>query len=88
MEIIRKELDPLSPFMFAIIGEYLSALVRKAIETRSLSAFSIEGLCNMSILQFIDDTLLIGYRDRDQVWVLKVILRCFEMVSGLGVNFH
>lgn len=41
---------PLSPFLFVIIGEGLSVLVRKAREILDLAPFSLEGSCDVSIL--------------------------------------
>lgn len=55
--------DPLLPFLLVLVGESLSALVRKAIEVLDLPAFNIEDLCEVSILYFIEDTLLIGNGD-------------------------
>ncbi|XP_058765377.1 uncharacterized protein LOC131638848 [Vicia villosa] len=72
------------------LGEGLDkvGMVRKAIEVHELTAFNIEGRCEVSILQFADDTLLIGNGDWQQVRSLKALLRGFELISGLGVNFH
>lgn len=47
----------------------------------------MEGKCDVGILQFADDTLLVGKGDWKHVWALKAILRGFEVVSGLGVSF-
>lgn len=41
----------------------------------------------VSHLQYADDTLLIGEAYDENLWVMKCILRCFEIVSGLKVNF-
>lgn len=58
-----KQGDPLSPFLFVIINEGLKGMVRKALEIHELSAFNIEGRCELSILQFADDALLISNGD-------------------------
>ncbi|XP_058751132.1 uncharacterized protein LOC131624182 [Vicia villosa] len=63
-------------------------MVRKAIEVQELTAFNIEGRCDVSILQLFDDMLLIGNSDWQQVQALKEVLRGFKLISGLGVNFH
>lgn len=42
----------------------------------------------VSILQYVDDTLLVGEATPENLWAMKAILRCFELVSGLKVNFH
>lgn len=43
---------------------------------------------DVSILQHADDTLFVGEATWVNLWALKSILRCFELVSGLKVNFH
>ena len=39
-------------------------------------------------LQYADGTLCIGEASVENSWTLKALLRGFEMVSGLKVNFH
>ena len=41
----------------------------------------------VSHLQYADDTLCIGKPMVDNLWALKSLLRGFEMVSGLKINF-
>ncbi|XP_058727324.1 uncharacterized mitochondrial protein AtMg01250-like [Vicia villosa] len=80
--------DPLSPFLFVIVAEDLTALVKKAIVIGEYEGFLINGKCEMDILQFADDTLMIGEGNWKKVWAIKTILKAFEMVSGLGINYH
>ncbi|XP_058754175.1 uncharacterized protein LOC131627320 [Vicia villosa] len=80
--------DLLSPFLFALVAYGLSGLVRKASEIGEFSRFKVEESCIADILQYVDDTLLIGEGNWRHVWSLKAILRGFEMASGLRVNFH
>jgi len=42
----------------------------------------------LSHLQYADDTICLGETSVDNLWTLKALLRGFEMVSGLKVNFH
>lgn len=42
----------------------------------------------MELIQFEDDTLIIGGGGWRNLWSIKAILRGFDLVSGLGVNFH
>jgi hypothetical protein len=39
------------------------------------------------MLQYADDTLCIGEASIENLWTLKAILRGFELISGLKVNF-
>ncbi|PNX65997.1 ribonuclease H [Trifolium pratense] len=38
-------------------------------------------------LQFADDTVIVGEGNWDNLWSIKTVLRSFELVSGLKVNF-
>jgi len=42
---------------------------------------------SISHLQYADDTLFIGEASMANLWATKTILRCFELASGLKVNF-
>ncbi|XP_058727043.1 uncharacterized protein LOC131598463 [Vicia villosa] len=80
--------DPLSPFLFVIVAEALTRSVRKSIDIGEYDMFVIKRSCSVDILQFADDTLLVGNRTWKHVKALKTVLRAFELVSGLGINFH
>ncbi|GMP23993.1 hypothetical protein CsSME_00001406 [Camellia sinensis var. sinensis] len=43
---------------------------------------------NVSHLQFADDTLFLCKADWAEIEAMKRVLRCFEIVSGLRINFH
>ncbi|XP_058784149.1 uncharacterized protein LOC131658919 [Vicia villosa] len=89
--VVEKELrkgDPLSPFLFVIVAEGLKGLVSKAMMVGEFVAFYTRRACSVDILQFDDDTLLLGEGSWKQVWVIKAILRGFEIVAGLGINYH
>ena len=40
----------------------------------------------VSHLQYADDTLCIGKASVENLWMMKALLRGFEMVSGLKIN--
>jgi hypothetical protein len=42
----------------------------------------------LSILQYVDDTILFMDHDLEKAHNLKTILCAFEQVSGLKINFH
>ncbi|XP_058776631.1 uncharacterized protein LOC131650953 [Vicia villosa] len=77
--------DPLSPFLFVLIAEGLTGLVRKSIEVGEFQSFSIKDSCKVDILQFADDTLIVGDDNWKHVRAIKEVLRAFEIVSGLGI---
>lgn len=51
------------------------------------SGFDFNDNNSFSILQFAYDMLIIGKATFDNLWAIKAILRSFEMVSGLKINF-
>ncbi|XP_058775491.1 uncharacterized protein LOC131649751 [Vicia villosa] len=71
-----------------MVAEGLSGLVRKSIELGEFGRFPIKGSCWVDILQFADDTLIVGEGLWKHVWAIKTVLRAFELVSGLGINYH
>ncbi|GKU98550.1 hypothetical protein SLEP1_g11542 [Rubroshorea leprosula] len=81
--------DPLSPFLFLIIAEGINGLVSKAIQNGLLERVEV-GLRGFKVshLQYADDTLLFGEATEENVWAMKGILRTFELVSGLKINFN
>jgi hypothetical protein len=83
-----KQGDPLAPLLFLLVAEGLGGLMRKAVEMSKFQPFLVgrNGL-PISLLQYADDTLCIGGATVENLWVLKAVLRGFEMVSGLKVNF-
>ncbi|XP_058763425.1 uncharacterized mitochondrial protein AtMg01250-like [Vicia villosa] len=80
--------DPLSSFLFVLVSEGLTELVRKSIEIGDFDCFSINRNCPIDILQFEDDTLLVRKGNWNHVWAIKAVLKAFELVSGLGINHH
>ncbi|XP_028101309.1 uncharacterized protein LOC114300656, partial [Camellia sinensis] len=81
--------DPISPFLFIITVEGLDILLSRAKELGLIRGVNIgsEGL-NLSHLQFVDDTILFCEADWVEVTNVKRILRCFEVVFGLKINYH
>ena len=78
-----KQGDHLSPFLFVIVSKGLTGLVKKEVLMGEFSGFSVEGKYLVDVLQFADDTLLVGNGEWMHVWALKEVLRGFEVVSVL-----
>jgi len=84
-----KQGDPLAPFLFLLVAEEFSGLMEKAVNCNLFKGFEVvRGGTVISHLQYADDTLCIGEATVDNLWTSKAILRGFEMVSELKVNFH
>lgn len=79
--------DPLSPFLFLIAAEGLTSMINKAISLDLLKGFQVSTDLSYPILQFADDTILLCEKSWENVWVIKSIFQCFELISGLKVNF-
>jgi len=63
--------------------------MENAVNRNLFKGFEVKsGGTMISHLQYADDTLCIGEASIENIWTLKALLRGFEMVSGLKVNFH
>ncbi|XP_058757673.1 uncharacterized protein LOC131630949 [Vicia villosa] len=78
--------DPLSPFLFLLVAEGLAALMKSASTLGEYVGFKVNEEVHFEMLQFADDTFLIGDGSWNNLWCIKAILRGFELVSGLRVN--
>ncbi|GKV50623.1 hypothetical protein SLEP1_g57323 [Rubroshorea leprosula] len=81
--------DPLSPFLFLLISEGLQGLVQRAVTEGMLHGIEIgkQGM-TMSLLQFADDTIIMGRADAENIRMVKDVLKWFELMSGLRINFR
>lgn len=82
-----KQGDPLAPFLFLLVAEGFSGLMRNMSRLNMFEGIWMhpEGM-ELSHLQYADDTICMGKATVENLWVLKALLRGFEMVSGLRVN--
>ena len=80
--------DPLAPFLFNIVAEGLTGLMRTAISKNLFQSYQVGSQKEeVNILQYADDTLFFGSASTDNIRVLKSVLRIFEIVSGLKINY-
>lgn len=80
--------DPLSPFLFLICSEGLSALMRLAMtEGRIKRVKATRQVPSISHLLFVDDSVLFGGATIEGASVLKSILQEYELSSAQSVNF-
>ncbi|GAU48412.1 hypothetical protein TSUD_99270 [Trifolium subterraneum] len=82
-----KQSDPLAPFLFLLVSEGLCALSQKAVSLGFFKGFQVSSKVSVSLLQYAYDTLFIGEAHVENLWAMKAILRWYELVSGLKVNF-
>ena len=84
-----RQVDPLAPFLFLIVAEGLIGLVREAKRACQFIGVGV-GIqrVQVDLLQFADNTLFFCKPSYHNVLVVKAILRSFELVLGLRVNFN
>ncbi|PNX89254.1 cysteine-rich receptor-like protein kinase, partial [Trifolium pratense] len=80
--------DPLSPFLFLIVAEGLTGLMHSAVDRSLFHGYKVSNNISFHTLQFADDTIFVGEGNWDNLWTIKTVLRSFEIVSGLKVNFY
>ncbi|GAU32181.1 hypothetical protein TSUD_68520 [Trifolium subterraneum] len=80
--------DPLSPFLFLIVAEGLTVLMRSAVDSNLFHGYKVSNNISFHTFQFADDTIIVGEDNWDNLWTIKTVLRSFELVSGLKINFY
>lgn len=78
----------ISLFLLILVMEALSSLMRKVMELGKFSGFKFNRDEEVTMLQFADDTVLVVDEKWDNIWGIKVILRVFQMMLGLKINFQ
>ena len=82
--------DPLSPYLFVMGMEVLSALIRRAVEGDFLLGCRIRGGRRQPVhifhLLFADDTIVFCEAKKEHITHLSWILFWFEAASGLRIN--
>ena len=80
--------DPLSPILFNLVVDVVTRMLGKAAAHNL-----IQGLCPDALpggvicLQYADDTILFVANDLGKASNLKMVLSCFEQVSGMKINY-
>ncbi|KAF3773100.1 hypothetical protein EJ110_NYTH56154 [Nymphaea thermarum] len=69
-----------------MVAESFSALFHHASVVGFLTPHSLSHLQNFSTLQYADDFLLFGNASRQPIVRTWLILRVFELISGLSIN--
>ena len=75
--------------MFNLVVEALSLLIHEAISRNLFNGIKVgyNGLL-VSHLQYTDDTIIFCELVTEQLLNVKRVLRCFQVMSGLKINFQ
>jgi hypothetical protein len=60
--------DPLSPFLFLIVAEGLTGLMRKAVGSNLFHGYKVSDNLLFHTLQFADDTIFVGEGNWENLW--------------------
>ncbi|XP_071713279.1 uncharacterized protein [Rutidosis leptorrhynchoides] len=81
--------DPLSPFLFILAAEGLNILAKAAVDKGLFKGVEVgKEKVIISHLQYADDTIFFGNWKSSDACNLINLLKCFELSSGLKVNFN
>jgi hypothetical protein len=81
--------DPISPLLFDFVADALDIIL-----SRARAAGHIQGVVphlipeGVTHLQYADDTMIMVQNSDLSLINLKFILLCFELLSGMKINFH
>jgi hypothetical protein len=78
---------PLSPYLFILIMEGLSLLLKKKLSEHLISGIKVSKFIKLVHLLFVDDVLLLSKADLSEWLVILEVLQLFCSVSGLSINF-
>ncbi|XP_016199195.1 uncharacterized protein LOC107640158 [Arachis ipaensis] len=89
MERGLRQGDPLSPFLFVLVVDVLHRMLEEIVRNGRLSPLLVgRDHIQLSHLQFADDTILFCPPEDETIKNYKRLLRCFELMSGLSINFE
>ena len=82
-----KQGDPLSPYLFLLCTEGLSAMLKRAEEQKRIQGIlSCKGRVHVSHLLFADDCLLFCQAKIEECQNLLHLLHSYEMASSQAIN--
>nr|XP_025675136.1 uncharacterized protein LOC112775601 [Arachis hypogaea] len=81
--------DPLSPFLFVLVVDVLHRMIGEAVRNGCILLLLVgRDNIELSHLQFADDTILFCPPEEETIKNYKRLLHCFELMSGLSINFE
>lgn len=81
--------DPLSPLLFNLATEVLNKMLLKANQLGFFKGIGLnDSSSELTHSQYADDTILFIHNDVHSVSKVKEVLQCFQLLSGLKINFQ
>ncbi|KAE8806001.1 retrotransposon unclassified [Hordeum vulgare] len=82
--------DPFSPFLFNMVVDALAAILDKAKPAGHIRRIVLHlvGDLGVSLLQYLDDTIIMVEGSDDDISNLKFLLLCFQQMPGLKINLN
>jgi hypothetical protein len=84
--------DPLSPLLFDLVVDALALVLKKASGAEYIKGVISHllpgGVTHLQYVQYSDDTMIMIEKDDTSITNLKFLLICFELLSGLKINYH
>lgn len=77
----------MSPLLFNIVAEFLHLLLDHVEKKGIFHGVTLNSNFSLSHLQFADDTILFIKDDVHSIKGIKMVLKLFEVISGLKINF-
>jgi hypothetical protein len=62
-------------------------MMKRVVDIGKFKGYEISPNIRFQMLQFADDTILMGESSWENLWTIKTLLRSFELVSGLKITF-
>ncbi|XP_015972337.1 uncharacterized protein LOC107495679 [Arachis duranensis] len=88
MERGPKQGDPLSLFLFVLVVDVLHRMIGEVVRNMRITPLLVErDNIELSHLQFADDNVLFCPPEEESIKNYKRLLRCYELMSGLSINF-
>ncbi|XP_016177809.1 uncharacterized protein LOC107620107 [Arachis ipaensis] len=88
MERGLRQGDPLSLFLFVLVVDVLHRMIGEAVRNGRISPLQVgRDSVPLSHLQFADDTIIFCPPEEETIKNYKRLLRFFELMSGLSINF-
>ena len=81
--------DPISPLLYNLVGEALNSMLVTASRKGIFKGITLKkGMDQITHLQFADDTVIFLDGSIELIKGIKKVLQCFQIISGLKVNFE